>query len=89
MMSEGTKPAPKPGDLLAEQAAGLAAASGGALGAAVGGLMAAKEILASGGTEGSMGQYLIASGGPRTNDGATANAMLSAVSKLAGLKSRM
>lgn len=71
----------KAGELLAEQAA--------AFNPAVGAAMTVRDVLASGGTEGSMGQYLIAGGGSRANDAATANAVLSAFNRLAGFKSRL
>jgi hypothetical protein len=86
-MSETEK---KPGDLLAEQAAaGGIAALGTVAPVAAGALLAAKELASAGKTEGSMQQYLIASGGASQSENAQNNAILSALNRFAGYRTRM
>jgi hypothetical protein len=87
------EPDKKPGSLLNEQAADLAktgAAAVPGLGAAVAGIETGRKIVAAATTEGGISDYLIAGGGGKTqSDGAISNAVLGALNRIAGFKSRM
>jgi hypothetical protein len=89
-MSDETKPEPKPGDLLAEQAAAMAATAAMPGAAALaGGIAAAGAVAESATPKTGIDQYLIAGGGGRPDDHAMQNAVVSALNRLAGFKSRM
>jgi hypothetical protein len=74
------------------ETAGAAAATGPAAPFVLGGLAAvdtAREVAAAAQTQGSIQQYLIASGGAGTPDNAPLNAIVAAVNRFSGLRSRM
>jgi hypothetical protein len=64
-------------------------AAGPAVGIVAGSFAAMKGITDAAETKGSISQYLIASGGAQQSDTAPMNAILSAINRLAGFKSRL
>lgn len=85
----------KPDSLLDEQAADLgktgAAAIAPAAGAAIAAVETGRKLAAAATPEGSMADYLIAGGGARsqTGEAAISGAVVSALNRIAGFKSRM
>jgi len=80
---------PKPGLIAEAFPAVAAAAMGSPIAGALAGFEAAAGIADASQTKGSIGQYLIGSGGAAQSDSAPTNAILSALNRLAGFKSRL
>ena len=67
----------------------VAAATGNPVAAGLAGFEAMKGISDASQTKGSISQYLIGSGGAAQSDSAPTNAIVSALNRLAGFKSRL
>jgi hypothetical protein len=80
---------PAPGLIEEAFPAVAAAATGNPIAGAVAGFEAARGIADAAQTQSSIGQYLIGSGGAQQSSNAPMNAVVSALNRLAGLKSRL
>ena len=83
-------PGPPKAGLIEEAFPAVAAAAGVPVaGAAVAAFETARGLADATTTKGSIGQYLIGSGGAAQSDNAPMNAVVSALNRLAGFKSRL